>query len=184
MINDILGYRFSESDRLFFDANVWLAIYPPPSKPNGHWQNLYTAMLKKVKKAMSDMFIDSTVISEYLNTYTRLVFKQRPLEFIDLTFKEYRIKCSSDYKKAARQAEQNMEEILSLANLHVVDCAISGFDRNVMLFDFGKGCSDWNDLVIVEVCKGGGYSLVTNDGDFKDVTGVTILTHNPKLFAR
>ena len=73
---------------------------------------------------------------------------------------------------------------LSFANLHVVDCAISGFDRNVMLFDFGKGCSDWNDLVIVEVCKGGGYSLVTNDGDFKDVTGVTILTHNPKLFAR
>lgn len=184
MITDISGYRFSAKDRLFLDTNVWLAIYPPPSNPNGHWQHLYTAMLKKVKKATSDMFIDSTVISEYLNTYTRLVFKQRPPEFSDLTFKEYRVKCFSEYKNSARQAEQNMEEILSLGNLQIVDCVMSRFECDAMLFDFGKGCSDWNDLVIVEVCKDGGYSLVTNDGDYKDATDITILTHNSKLFAR
>jgi len=42
------------------------------------------------------------------------------------------------------------------------------------------GNSDFNDLVLVELCRSKGFMLVTDDGDFKG-KGITVLTANRRL---
>ena len=180
MIVDLSQHAFSSGDKLFFDANVWLAIFPPPSNSQGERQRKYSKLLKRCKKASADVYIDSTVLSEYLNAYIRVRIAQSYPEYVS-KFKEFREKCNSDYRVIAGMAESNMREILRIPNIHVIDCKISGFDCDVMLTDFGAGHSDWNDLVIVEVCKGGSFDLITHDGDFKDVQGLNIMTYNENL---
>lgn len=180
MIVDLSKHTFSSGDRLFFDANVWLAIFPPPSNSQGERQRMYSKFLKRCKKASADLYIDSTVLSEYLNAYTRARIAQSHPEYTS-KFKEFREKCNSDYRAIASMAESNMREILRIPNVHIIDCKMSVFDKDVMLTDFGVGHSDWNDLVIVEVCKDGSYDLVTHDGDFKDVQGLNIMTYNANL---
>ena len=181
MILDLSQHVFSSDEKLFFDANIWLAIYPPPSNSQGERQRKYSRMLKKVKKATADCYIDSTIISEYLNAYVRASIVQLHPDCSAVKFKEFRELHNLEYRSIARIAESNMREILLLPNIHVIDCNMSAFDSDVMLTDFGEGHSDWNDLVVVEICKAGRFDLVTHDGDFKDVRGLNILTYNDKL---
>ena len=181
MIIDLSQHPFVSGDKLFFDANIWLAIFPPPSNSQGDEQKKYSKMLKKIKKASADCYIDSTIISEYLNAYVRASIAQQYPNCSGIKFKEFRERHNLEYSAIAGNAEANMREILTLPNIHVIDCQISCFDRDVMLTDFGVGHSDWNDLVVVEVCKSGHFDLITHDGDFKDVCGLNILTHNGKL---
>lgn len=51
---------------------------------------------------------------------------------------------------------------------------------NELLKDYAAGDSDFNDQVIVELCKREDLTLVTHDGDFKG-SGIPILTANKNL---
>jgi hypothetical protein len=53
-------------------------------------------------------------------------------------------------------------------------------DTKSLIDDYGDGKSDFNDLVLVELCKSKALKLVTDDGDFKG-KDITILTANKKL---
>ncbi|MBO6210048.1 MAG: hypothetical protein J6N99_05100 [Schwartzia sp.] len=59
MIVDLSKHTFSSGDRLFFDANVWLAIFPPPSNSQGERQRMYSKLLKRCKKASADLYIEA-----------------------------------------------------------------------------------------------------------------------------
>ena len=48
-------------------------------------------------------------------------------------------------------------------------------DTNIWLYLYG-----FNDQVITEICKNNGFTLITNDGDFK-TQEISILTANAKL---
>lgn len=184
MIPDVSKVDFAASSRLFLDANVWMAVFAPPSDHQGCWQALYSKMLKRIKRASADIYIDSTVISEYLNSYARTEFNVRYADTLKIKFKDFRDGHRSEYKPIAAQAAKNVKDILSFPQIHVVDCNVSHFDIEVMLTDFEVGATDWNDQVIVEVCKEGKYDLITNDKDFKDVEGLKILTHNSSLLGK
>ena len=59
----------------------------------------------------------------------------------------------------------------------------SGFTMlpmNDLLDDYISGDSDFNDQVITEICKNNGFTLITNDGDFK-TQEIPILTANQSL---
>ena len=51
---------------------------------------------------------------------------------------------------------------------------------NALLNDYATGDYDFNDQVITEICKNNGFTLITNDGDFK-TQEIPILTANAKL---
>jgi len=53
-------------------------------------------------------------------------------------------------------------------------------DLNQSLIDFQTGGIDFNDALLVDICKKRNLKLMTNDSDFQDV-GIEILTTNPKL---
>ncbi|MDQ7785688.1 MAG: hypothetical protein RDU20_22600, partial [Desulfomonilaceae bacterium] len=54
-------------------------------------------------------------------------------------------------------------------------------DISRLLNDFAQGSEDFNDQVIVEVCRAHGLKLITDDGDFRGA-GLDVLTANPNLF--
>ena len=59
----------------------------------------------------------------------------------------------------------------------------SGFDSvdiEAMLTLYASGKSDFNDLMLVELCKSHDLTLVTHDADFQD-SDIPILTANRKL---
>ena len=49
-----------------------------------------------------------------------------------------------------------------------------------LLTDYAAGNSDFNDQVITELCKNNGFTLITNDSDFK-TQDIPILTANSNL---
>ncbi len=49
-----------------------------------------------------------------------------------------------------------------------------------LLTDYETGNFDFNDQVITEICKSNGFTLITNDSDFK-TQEVPILTANSNL---
>ena len=51
---------------------------------------------------------------------------------------------------------------------------------NALLNDYATGDYDFNDQVITEICKNNGFTLITNDSDFK-TQEIPILTANAKL---
>jgi len=62
-IRRLSTYRFRETDRLLFDANIWLFLYSPQYGPNDNRVRIYSAALKSVLAAHSPIFIDTLVLS-------------------------------------------------------------------------------------------------------------------------
>ena len=50
----------------------------------------------------------------------------------------------------------------------------------MLIDEFEKADSDFNDQILAELCKRRNLKLVTHDADFRD-RGLNILTTNPRL---
>jgi hypothetical protein len=62
----------SDGDMLFFDANIWLAIYGPSPK---HWaQSPCSSLFYELIKNNIDIYTNSLIISEVVNSWARLEF--------------------------------------------------------------------------------------------------------------
>ena len=46
--------------------------------------------------------------------------------------------------------------------------------------DFSSGNVDFNDAILIDICKKRNLKLMTNDGDFQN-GGIKVLTTNPRL---
>lgn len=53
-------------------------------------------------------------------------------------------------------------------------------DLNQALTDFKSGQVDFNDALLVDICKKRNMKLMTNDADFQH-GGIKVLTTNPRL---
>ncbi len=67
-------YRFSSSDYILFDANVWLYIYGPQGESLPRLRSTYHLALRKIRGAKIPIFIDVLVLSEFINAYARFVY--------------------------------------------------------------------------------------------------------------
>ena len=85
--NNIAHYRFAANDCLFLDANVWLYIFSPYGI-GGHWELVYSSVFDRIVAAKSQLFTDVLVISEFINTYARIKWKQS--DFAGEDFKRFR----------------------------------------------------------------------------------------------
>ena len=166
-------YNFTAQDKLFLDTNIWLYLYGP-AKPRSYWRTIYESVFNRMLRAKSRIYIDVLVVSEFINAYARL--KWRDASSYPNTFKTFR--SSSDFKAVAPDIAIRVQQIMK-------DCGRieSGFTTlpiNSLLDDYISSNSDFNDQVITEICKNNGFTLITNDSDFK-TQQIPILTANPSL---
>ncbi|MBM4046892.1 MAG: PIN domain-containing protein [Planctomycetes bacterium] len=169
---EISNYVFKSTDKLLLDTNVWLFIHGP-SKPADKRTAVYSGAYRRMLAAKSTLCIDVLIASEFVNAYARLRHK---LLSPRIDFKQFRK--SAAFKPIASAIAADLERVLR----HCVRME-SGFDKldiNAILNEYGKGDSDFNDQVLVDLCKRNDLKLVTHDGDFRGL-GITVVTANRHL---
>jgi predicted nucleic acid-binding protein len=167
-------YRFGDTDRLLFDANIWLFLYSPQYGPQDRRVRIYSAGLKNILAARSRIFIDALVLSEFINTSARFAYNRSQPKPVD--FKTYRN--SSAFVPVARAISDACRRILRYATR--IESDFASLDINALLTSYASGKIDFNDQVIAQLCNQDGLALVTHDADLRGLA-LNILTENPRL---
>ena len=183
MITDARTATYDAGHPVFFDANVWLSLYAPPSGGNDRWAEVYSSVFERIIANKVPVLMDATVLGEYINRYCRIEFQAyAEYRYPDRkrTFKDFRTQDFETYKPIATDAASRVKEMLEIPTLRRINGDFAALDISSMLEEFAEGESDWNDQQIVDLCQRNGCALLTNDADFKDAN-IDILTCNGKL---
>jgi len=174
---DITAYQFVETDKLFFDANVWLSLYGPQGAPNDPRAQIYSNALAEAMRAKSQIWVDVLVMSEFINRFARIEYDilypkyaRRP------DFKQFRN--SPEFKPISQAIAAAVRKILKFTAR--IESGFSTIDINALLAEFESTPNDFNDQVLTGLCLANSLVLVTHDFDFKD-RGVNILTANRRI---
>ncbi|MGH7774721.1 MAG: PIN domain-containing protein [Candidatus Binatia bacterium] len=173
---EISKYAFGPADELLLDANVWFFVYGP-HRPGDPRAVVYSGALARILNAKSRIYVDVLIVSEFVNAYARLrynILRGRP--GVPGDFKRFRK--SSTFKAIAKDIAADVRKLL--ANCARVESGFGTLDIESLVTEYEQGDSDFNDLVLADLCKSKGLKLVTNDGDFKG-KNVVVLTANKRL---
>lgn len=173
---EIGKYVFQATDELLLDANVWFFVHGP-HRPGDPRAAAYSGALAKIAAAKSRVYVDVLIISEFVNRYARL--KHNILQGrsgVSRDFKKFRQ--SSTFKAIARDIAADVRKVLTSCTR--VESGFSSLSVESLVVEYERGDSDFNDLVLADLCKSKGFKLVTDDGDFEG-KGVTVLTANKRL---
>ncbi len=175
-IHRLSTYHFRATDRLFFDANIWLFLYGRQHGPTDSRVRVYSAALKQILTAHSRIFIDVLVLSEVINRMARFPYNKMPASTRPKDFKTYR--SSAAFKPVAKDIADTCRRILRYAAR--IENEFSSIDVEAVLRNYETGRMDFNDFVLAELCRAKGLAFVTDDGDLRGLP-LTILTENPRL---
>lgn len=170
----ITTYKFQPSDLLLFDTNIWFYIYGPTDLHNSQTAT-YSKALGDILSAQSQIYIDGLIVSEFINLYSRTEHKLQSTT----PFKTFR------QSVAFKPIAQNISAIVKriLRDCQRVESGFSTCDITDLLDVYGKGKSDFNDLILTQICQDKGLKLVTHDGDFKG-KNLTVITANHNLIRK
>lgn len=175
-IKHIVDYSPSNGDKIFFDANIWLTIYGPSPK---HWaQAPCSSLFYELIKNNIDIYTNSLIISEVINSWARLEFNQlsKELGFESNEFKRFRE--TPKFLEVATDISINMEKILRWSKRF--DSCLESIDMEKIISKYMSGTFDFNDIIFEEICMAHDFILVTNDQDFS-ATDINILTANKNM---
>lgn len=169
----ITTYHFSASDELLLDANIWLLIYGP-QQPGDRRVATYSGAFHRMLAAQSRIYIDVLIVSEFINAYARS--KWRLLAPSSTDFKQFRQ--SGAFKPIAQDVAADMKRVLQ----HCTRVA-DGFELltiEPLLNEYALGESDFNDQILIDLCRRQGLKMVTDDSDFKG-QDISLITRNQRL---
>jgi predicted nucleic acid-binding protein len=171
---NIAEYEFTFSDSLLLDTNVWMFVYGPQQQKDRR-SDIYSRALSRILAARCRIYIDVLIVSEFVNRYARIM---QSLIARESKFKDFRQ--SNDFIPVAQDIAAELGRIL----LHCtrVDSGFDALAIDALINEFAQGQSDFNDQVLSALCAKSGFTLVTDDSDFKG-RGIPILTGNKRLFA-
>jgi len=174
---DINNYRFSKTDKLFLDANIWLYVYGPQGGSNDFKTHIYSKALGHAMQAQSQILIDVLVISEYINRFARLEYDiQFPDKSTRPDYKQFRN--SPDFIPIASTISATVRKIIKISSR--LESNFSTVDIQELLAQFEIGGYDFNDQILTHLCQSHNMLLVTHDADFKGKQ-VNILTANQRI---
>lgn len=175
--HNLSTYVFSAGEQVLVDANVWLYMFPAPGNTTHSFAKTYSKGFQNLKQANAVPVLDHLILSEYLNRYCRIEYDAN-FKHVHPKYKDFRN--SSDFVSIAEDAHVFAKKILSFCQTHALQA--DQIDLIAVLDAFKSAHMDFNDAVIVEVCKKNNLKLMTNDGDFT-LGGIELLTTNHKLLA-
>ncbi len=166
-------HNFTSKDKLFLDANIWLYLFSP-REPGDRWKQIYSQVFERILKANSRIYVDVLVVSEFINAYART--KWRAIAPHIRSFKDFR--STTSFKPVAEDITAGVKQIVSHCTR--IESGFTTLSMNNLLDDYITGDYDFNDQVITDICKNNGFTLITNDSDFK-TQQIPILTANQSL---
>lgn len=159
---------------LIIDANIWLYIHCPQAQRDDISPN-YSNALAKILKAKCSIFLDVLILSEFINSYSRIKYK---LQGGQSGFESYRQ--SPFFKLVAKEIADAVRRILK--DCKCIESGLTSIDMNSLIIDYESKCPDFNDQILAELCRSRSFKFVTHDGDFKDYD-ITILTANRRMLS-
>jgi predicted nucleic acid-binding protein len=172
---DLESYSFSPGEQILIDTNIWLYLFPAPGNPLQPFAQQYSRAFSKLVSSKAQPVLDPLVLSEYLNRYIRIEWEgQNKSQYPK--FKDFRN--SADFSRVASSAGTFAKMILHYCQIHSIPA--SELDLNHALADFSAGGVDFNDALLVDICKKRNIKFMTNDADFQR-GGIDVLTTNPRL---
>lgn len=173
-LTDLRTHKFKKGDKILVDTNVWMFIYGPLVKAD--WRTTaYSNSIRDMRTYNCNIYVDTTILSEFINAFARYEYNLVPASARP-EFKKFRN--SAAFEPIANEISININKILKITKR----CETPFHDMDVpsIIGDFSKGKFDYNDLVLEDLCKIKGLTLLTHDGDFSG-KGINILTANNKL---
>ena len=151
-------------------------LFSPISGVNNMQQRAYGNLLRSIQSAKAAIFINSLVVSEYINRSLKLnysLWRDREFKsgnrFVDYK-RNYR--STEDFDNAQKEAYDEMSDILSIAHRKPDDFNALKLDEVMN----AKGM-DFNDAYYANFCKLNRLILVTDDRDLQNSPlDITILT--------
>lgn len=170
------SYDFTSTDKLFFDTNIWLYLYSP-SNPSDYEVNIYSEVFNRILKAQSQIYIDFVVVSEFINAYARIKWR-----FVGENYPSYKeFRNNPFFKMIASDIVADAKRVVG--HCQVIKNGSTGVNINELLDDFTDGVTDFNDQLILEVCKRHSLTLITHDKDF-NTNEIPVITANRTLLKK
>ena len=160
------------SGKIFFDTNIILSLFTSLTvRQNANEYSKFFGECVKLNKAL---YIDTHVLSEFVNAYLRFEYKKylksHKIDSTKCSFKDYRGRQEGiDAMNAAEAVVKNrLLKKFTLAGKQFCCADISSFSF--------VG-ADFNDLIITEICKEHDLVLATDDGDFLNAD-ISVISEN------
>ena len=171
-IVSIEEHNFEPEEQLLLDTNIWLFIFGPQDYSRSEVE-IYSSAIRRILAAKSRIFIDILIVSEFINAYSRILWRQSGT---NIRFKEFRN--SQRFQPIAREVAQQITRVLSYCSY--LDSQLDQIEMPDLIGEYAKGGNDFNDQVIGISCRIRNLKLITDDRDFGD-QGIAVLTANNNL---
>ena len=150
-------YIPKNTDKFFFDNNIWMYLYCPIGNYNQNAVTKYSDFFAKVLSVGSTIYVSSIILSEFYNTYNRLDFNIWKTPETKNYKKDYRP--TQQFKDTSQNIVMTIEtRILGIAKR--VDDGFVDIDIEQISTKCGK--LDFNDSYYVELAKRNGFKIPTN----------------------
>lgn len=161
-------YKIKSTDQVFIDTNILIFLFSPSYVNSNYYQiEKYSAVFAYLVKNKCKLYINSHVVSEFINRCLRIDFDNNYNINNDKNYKkDYR--GSVEYVKTIQIVLKELKKFLKLAK-HINDDFVS-FDIT-SAYNSTKE-SDFNDLMIADTVKKNNLKLLSDDRDFKTSLGV------------
>jgi predicted nucleic acid-binding protein len=163
-------YNVNQDDKVFIDTNILIFLFSPDFVSSKEYQiDKYSNIYGKLIENNCELFINSHVVSEFINKCLRIDFEKN---FQD----EEKTK---DFKKDYRES-QRYRDTLSLVLKQLekfIEINVSQLDDDFKSFNIFEQYeenekSDFNDLIIAKNVIDNKLKLLSDDGDFNNYEGI------------
>lgn len=162
---------------VFFDANILIYLFWPTTSNTNSPANQYSSVLASLLQNGFKLFVNPTVVSEAINRILRIEFENYKIQNGNdaITFKTYRDSIEGRQAQSDAYAVFN-NRILNLFSIK--DKCLSKNDIKSFLF---VNSLDFNDKIILDICKSNNLILLTHDKDYVE-TDIDVISANRAYF--
>lgn len=160
----VKDHKVSPTASYIFDTNIWIFLFAPIAGSQQNKQKVYSQLLSEIRSRGATIWINSLIVSEYVNAVLRLAFKQwmRIKGLYNADFK-HDFRPTADYKSALFDVKTQVANILSICERRPDD--FNSINIGAIIDSMGA-TYDFGDAMIVDVCKRNReIRLVTDDSD-------------------
>jgi len=168
MIDMSSVFKIKPADKVFIDTNILIFLFAPSYvKKKKDQVEKYSAIVTSLVQKKCDLYINSHVVSEFINRCLRIDFDNNYNKNKDKNYKQdYRN--SEEYLTTIHIVLKQLKKFLKFAN-HIND----DFESfNISKAYETKKESDFNDLIIADTVIKNQLKLLSDDADFNDSLGI------------
>lgn len=164
-------YKIDKSDNVFLDTNILIFLFSPDFVSSTEYQvDTYSKIFEILVQNKNNMYINSLVVSEFLNSCLRMDFNKN---FQDATkSKEYKndYRGSDEYEKTLAILLKELNKMLNVFQIKQLDDEFSKFQ---IISEFENSNElDFNDLMISRTVLNQDLKLLSDDRDFDNYPGI------------